>query len=208
MITELVSRDVLSTKVDNLILMGFDFGLTDYPIFDEAYRTTLNNKILSHYKFYEIGFFNTNRFKHELNVRMGEIMERYNMLYRANVRTINPLYDFTRSKEVGFTSLTTSNQTNNSEGQGVYSDTATKALTQEDLDNGTYITSANLDNNQITNNFTGNGSGTTTETDNGVNQELANIVSNFQTKFNDVDEMIINELCDLFAMVYDIEVSE
>lgn len=30
-------------------------GLADYPIFDEAYRNTLNNKIIRHYWMYEIG---------------------------------------------------------------------------------------------------------------------------------------------------------
>ena len=35
----------IKTLLDN----GFDFGLKDYPIFDESYRSTLNQNILNYY---------------------------------------------------------------------------------------------------------------------------------------------------------------
>ena len=34
--------------IKNLIDNEFDFGLTDYPIFNESYRSILNQKILNH----------------------------------------------------------------------------------------------------------------------------------------------------------------
>lgn len=37
-------------------------GLNDYPIFDEAYRNTLNNKIIRHYYTREIGAETVGRF--------------------------------------------------------------------------------------------------------------------------------------------------
>ena len=39
-----------------LIEGNYDLGLKDYPIFDESYREQLNNKIIQHYYFREIGF--------------------------------------------------------------------------------------------------------------------------------------------------------
>ena len=35
----------IKTLIDN----NFDFQMTNYPIFDENYRETLNNNILHHY---------------------------------------------------------------------------------------------------------------------------------------------------------------
>ena len=53
----------LKTYVDNAINEyeksidnNFDFQMTEYPIFDENYRETLNHNILYHYYENEIGF--------------------------------------------------------------------------------------------------------------------------------------------------------
>ena len=35
--------------IKNLMKNNFDFGLNDYPIFDENYRSTLNENILYYY---------------------------------------------------------------------------------------------------------------------------------------------------------------
>ena len=45
-----------TTTIKTLIDNHFDFKMTSYPIFDENYRETLNNNILSHYYMSEIGF--------------------------------------------------------------------------------------------------------------------------------------------------------
>ena len=42
--------------IKNLIDNNFDFQMTNYPIFDENYRETLNNNILYHYYENEILF--------------------------------------------------------------------------------------------------------------------------------------------------------
>ena len=74
------------------------FG-TDYPIFDENYRATLETKILKHYYFREIGLETAALFKHFLRTRMGEIMPYYNQLYRSETLEFNPLYDFTYTRD-------------------------------------------------------------------------------------------------------------
>lgn len=69
--------------IHNLREQEFDFGLNDYPIFDETYREKLNKKILDHYDFYEIGQETPHLFKLFLNRTMNEIMPYYNELYKS-----------------------------------------------------------------------------------------------------------------------------
>lgn len=69
--------------IHNLREQGFDFGLNDYPIFDESYREKLNKKILDHYDFYEIGQETPYLFKLFFNRTMNEIMPYYNELYKS-----------------------------------------------------------------------------------------------------------------------------
>lgn len=69
--------------IHNLREQGFDFGLNDYPIFDENYREKLNKKILDHYDFYEIGQETPYLFKLFLNRTMNEIMPYYNEIYKS-----------------------------------------------------------------------------------------------------------------------------
>lgn len=63
-----------TTTVYDLKKNNFDFGLKDYPIFDESYREVLNEKLLSHYLFHEIGQETPMMFRHYLNCAMNEIM--------------------------------------------------------------------------------------------------------------------------------------
>lgn len=72
----------------------FDFGLNDYPIFNEEYRPILNDAILSYYRFYEIGFKNPIEFRERLRQRMNLIMRyKYNELYKVREKEFNPLYN-------------------------------------------------------------------------------------------------------------------
>ena len=45
--------------IKSLLDNNFDFGLQNYPIFNESYRNILNNNILNHYYENEIGFENS-----------------------------------------------------------------------------------------------------------------------------------------------------
>ena len=60
-----------TTELRYLIQSGFDLGLRNYPIFDENYRSKLNEKILNHYYMREIGFETAGLFKRYLNVKNG-----------------------------------------------------------------------------------------------------------------------------------------
>lgn len=70
-------------QLDEVIDFGYDIGLKDYPIFEEAHRPVLNRRITDHYKFREIGQETPEMFIFSLNRKMREIMPIYNELYRT-----------------------------------------------------------------------------------------------------------------------------
>lgn len=82
-----------TTELRYLIESNFDLGLKDYPIFDESYRQLLNEKIINHYYFREIGMETAELFKRYLNQTMREIMPYYNQLYKSELLEFNPFYN-------------------------------------------------------------------------------------------------------------------
>lgn len=68
----------------------FDF---DFPVYDPAYKTVLETKILKHYYTREIGFETVALWKHWLDMRLNEIMPYYNQLYESCTHEFNPFYD-------------------------------------------------------------------------------------------------------------------
>jgi hypothetical protein len=149
---------------------NFDFGLDDYPIWDEAYRPILNNAILEWYMFREIAFVNPNIWRQRLRNRMDIIMRnKYNALYSAKAKEFNPLYtmelyeDYTHSitntntGEVNYTTTSTNNATSSntskvtsdqdtttdSNGLGLSSQFPSEEMTEDDLTNNLFVDSAN-----------------------------------------------------------------
>lgn len=167
---------------------GFDFGLQDYPIFDEAYRETLNNAILNFYMMHEIGWINPAVFKHFLNTRMDLIMRnKYNALYKAKSIEFNPLYNielhetFTRTVDnennLENNTLTTLNSTgnstdttnsssesnsdNNSSALMLHSNYPSEDMSNGEFENNVYVDSGQRQTNESTNNESSNDSSST-----------------------------------------------
>lgn len=71
-------------------------GLADYPIFNENYREELNNKIIRHYYFREIGLETAELFRWYMRREMFEIMPYYNQLYESEMiaKQMEPLLSF------------------------------------------------------------------------------------------------------------------
>lgn len=77
---------------DPQLRQQLDQALSTYPLYNpgKAYdliptREELNQKLLNHYKYHEIGFETIGRFLDELKITMGEIMPRYNELFKTIV---------------------------------------------------------------------------------------------------------------------------
>lgn len=214
--------------IKNLIDNDFSFSLSDYPIFNESYRTILNNKILNHYYMNEIGFETASLFNFYLSNTMNEIMPYYNELYKAQEKIINNLFDnlniteiFTKNlNELNDQNITnngnsTSNSTSNTNvnNKNLYQDTPQGKISMEDLDNQKWATNANMDKNSSnsTINDTSNTSSNTDLTNNREYEEnytktikgqngMYNIDILFKIKQQllNIDLMIINDLNDLF----------
>lgn len=163
---------IYTIELRKLIENNFDLGLNEYPIFDEKYRQILNQKIINHYYFREIGFETPARFRHYLKTKMAEIMPLYNQYYKSTLLEYNPFYTINKTEEFkqnanattttngwsngNATSNTTNNVNSNSnnsqntagqilhtnENFNVKSDTPGSKITENDLKNNFYASSA------------------------------------------------------------------
>ena len=206
-----------TTTIRNLIDNNFDFGLKNYPIFDEDYREVLNNKILMHYYMDEIGFETAGLFKVYLNNKMNEIMPYYNELYKKQKdlllnfdKTTNLTETFTRDNttNTNTTSNSTSSNTASGTSKNVYQDTPMGSITQQDIDNYDHASSQEFNKNQNTSSIEDNSSltGKATNLENYIRTKTGNngrlygieILKMIKNNYMNIDEMIINELQDLF----------
>ena len=198
----------IKTLIDN----NFDFKMTDYPIFDENYRETLNNNILHHYYENEIGFETAPLFRFYLNQKLNEIMPYYNELYRVQKKLIDDKLllnnvNLTEELKASNTTQTSSVSQSTNKGKNLFQDTPQGNISQQDINaQNVYATNITLNDNSINDNSSANGSGT--------NEYIKTIIGNNGGKFNidilndiknnlmNIDLMIINELYDLFMQIF------
>ncbi|MCU7526195.1 MAG: hypothetical protein HF308_17100 [Ignavibacteria bacterium] len=186
-----------TVQLKTLIDLGYNLFDFDYPIFDPAYKTVLENKIKDWYYFREIGLETPAQFKQFLKAKLNMIMPYYNQLYTAN--EVFKTYDPYKNKNV----TTTDTRTGTSESNGsstakeVYSDTP-----QSELGNSDYATSI------TTNSGDSGGTATTTEEytstiagHDGMKYPT-DILMGLRQSFINIDKMIIEELSDLFMNIY------
>jgi hypothetical protein len=197
-------------RLKNLIDIMPDFGLLEYPIYDEAHRDVLNQKITDHFWNREIGQETPDMFRLALRRKMNEIMPYYNQQYAASAITIDPL------KTMGITGSSTGHGTNTTNGttsQTASSDAKSRAVASETpqtrlAGNEDYATSAqdNVSHTGTTGENTENSShvqDTTGSTTTGgfTGQQSQLIYQHRQTLVN-IDMMIIDELEYLFMQVW------
>ena len=206
-----------TTTIRNLMDNNFDFGLKDYPIFDEEYRELLNNKILMHYYMDEIGFETAGLFKVYLNNKMNEIMPYYNELYKKQKdlllnfdKTTNLTETFTRDNTTDTNTKSNSTSSNTASGtsKNVYQDTPMGSITQQDIDNYDHASNQEFNKNQNTSSIEDNSNltGKATSLENYIRTKTGNngrlygieILKMIKNNYMNIDEMVINELQDLF----------
>lgn len=78
-------------ELGKLIESGYPLSFGNYPIFDEEYRSILEQKVIDHYYFNEIGAETADRFSFYLRRKMREIMPYYNQLYATTLLEFDPL---------------------------------------------------------------------------------------------------------------------
>lgn len=196
------------------ILTGGNIGLDYYPIWDEAYRATLNGKIYDHYYLREIGVETIEVFAYNMRTRMQEIMPFYNELYKTKLDIVDPLRtidlttlnDATMSQTVSASSENDVESTNKSGQRSIQSD-----FPQNMLAGSSDYASAGSDVNGTTSVET-NGN-ETSESDSEGQQHSDTRVTGYQGNQGDIinavraailniDLMIINDLEPMFLQVF------
>lgn len=105
----------------------------DYPIFDTAYKSVLETKILRHYYTREIGLETYGLWKLKLQTKLNEIMPYYNQLYKSELLSFNPLYDTDLTREHTTKKNDTDNTKMNSVSDGKNSNTGSVTNVGESL---------------------------------------------------------------------------
>lgn len=192
--------------IKNLMKNHFDFGLQDYPIFDENYRNTLNENILYYYYEDEIGFETPELFKVYLNRTMNRIMSYYNNLYTAQLNLLDSgIFNNVNLQESSSRNLdTNSRSSSNSKGKGLYQDTPQGQISMTEFDDQHYATNLTLNNNESSDNTTGNSIDTYLRNvrGNNGNRYPIELLNEVRKNLMNIDELIIEELQDLFMGIY------
>lgn len=179
-----------TTELRWVIENGYDLQLNEYPIFDENYRQKLNQKIINHYYFREIGFETVGLFRFYLKQTMNEIMPYYNQLYESALLEIDPLNtinftetltrtktgndtkNFNEDTTVNSNGESNSNSTKNTSFKDVESDTPQGMLSIGNIEGELYASYARISKNEDTTNSTAHQE--TTDTQKRKNDEKIN----------------------------------
>ena len=210
-LTESTGLSGVDSVIEQARSKVFDFA---YPIFDEAYRSVLESKILKHFYTREIGAETVGLWKLWLNARMNEIMPYYNKLYKSELLDFNPLYDVDLTREYNKTNDGTntssgtaqSNSTNKD--NNYYSDTPQGGVgILHDLQ---YLTNATMDEGERTEVGTTSSNSKINNTEEylesvkGKNggKSYAKMLEEYRATFLNIDMQVINELNDLFMNLW------
>lgn len=186
---------------------GFDFGLKNYPIFDESYRNVLNSNILNYYYESEIGVETPALFKKLLNDRMQLIMNKYNVMYKAQsellksdlLGNVNLTETYTGSNE------SESESTGTGKNRRLYQDTPQGKINMSDLDiQEVYATDYTIDQSNTGNTINDESTSSYIKkiTGNNGNMYGIDVYNKYIANFQNVDQLIIDELSNLFMGVF------
>ena len=192
--------------IKNLMKNNFNFGLQDYPIFDENYRETLNNNILYYYFEDEIGFETPELFKIYLNRTMNRIMPYYNNLYMAQKNLLQEgLFNNVKYTESSNRNLNSNaNTSSTSKGKGLFQDTPQGQISMTEFEDQHYATNLTLNNNNDTSSSSGNSTDdyVRTITGNNGNRYPIELLNEVRKNLVNIDDLIIKELENLFMGIF------
>lgn len=191
-----------------------DIGLGDYPIFDEKYRETLNQKIIDHYWNREIGAESIELFRLFLKRKMNEIMPFYNQFYKSQQIKLDPMQTINLKNMTVADVNTLASNTGESE-TASSSDAKSRATAQETphmrlAGDGDYATGIQ-DNVSVTNangeakeksSAESNEKAETLNTVTGFQGHSVELLMAFRESFLNIDIQIITELETLFMLVW------
>ena len=198
-----LSESAGESKVDEIIAKAapivFNF---DWPIFDEAYRLGLEEKILRHYYTREIGEETIGLWKLRMEDRLNLIMPKYNQLYESAKLEFNPFYDVDYTRRGTNSGEGTSSGTTSSTGNNMHSDTPQNGL--ESILSGEYLTDANVSNGESSSSNKNSNKGEFEEIISGKmpGASYSRLLKEYRQTFINIDRMVVDELNDLFMGVW------
>lgn len=213
-----------SNTVDEMIEVARSYIFNfNYPIYDENYRAVLEHKILRHFYTREIGMETFGLWQLKLNDKMNMIMPYYNQLYASTLLEIDPLQDTDITKQFvrknngesdlnnDVTSNDTGNATTTDTEMNKHSDTPQSMLSgldyyseaDDNTRNNTTDTKMNSTSNQTSKN-------TVTNTEDYIETLIGNngkysaseLLNLFRGTFLNIDQQVINELNELFMLLW------
>lgn len=198
-------------------------GLSKYPIFDETYRAKLNDKIIDHFFFREIGFETAAQFAFYMRRTMNEIMPKYNALYRAQLTmdSEHPLSDYVMHRDENWTAHVDDDVATTDESQStgsttdhnrnVFQDTPMSLLSNDgspSIEGLDYATNVTYDDGNGTSLGTRSSEGSSvrdrddvgerTHDEYGNRRSWAALMEEYADKWQNIDMMVIADLEDLF----------
>jgi len=183
-----------------------DYQLSDFLTQDQIDVITeagiwnkdkLASKIVDHYLMEQIGFETMGLFKHKVKITMKEIMEsKLPLIYSASIE-YDPLVnvDFTETME------RTIDSEGNSSGLNVGSDTPQGQISKASILAGDYATGTSASEGEATNNSEENYT-KRVKGNSGVSATAQRMVQQFRDNIRAIDYEIIQELEDLFMIIY------
>lgn len=203
--------------IKNLLDNGFDFGLRNYPIFDENYRNTLNQNILYHYYENEIGLETPELFKFYLNQKLNEIMPYYNILYQKQKSLLNNIENnvnltetFERQTDTNTSTNSTSNSSGTSNNKNLFLDTPQGNTYKGTIDDTDYATNVTFDKNSNSNEISDSSTSSGDANENYIKTIIGNnggkynidLLNDIKNNLMNIDLLIITELGDLFMGLF------
>ena len=191
-----------------------DYELSDYlteeqiEIIDEAgtwSKDKLAKKIVDHYFMREIGQETIGLFQHYAKVTMNEIMEEYLPLIYSSSIEYDPLVNVNYTETFSRTANIDSEGSSTSSGLGVLSDTPQGQISKSAILGGSYASSTNANENEVS---SSSGSDTTenyTKTmkgNSGVSATAQKMVEQYRNNIRAIDREIIEKLEPLFMGLY------
>lgn len=188
-------------RLIDIIEAGFDIGLQDYPIFDEDYRETLNQSIVDHFLLREIGAETPALFIFYLNRRMRENMPKANALYQFYEENKNNLVDEYLRKSTGTDSASSSSTSSNESTAHAYASTNPQ-INMDGRNNEAYYNSGTFNDGSGTADTEGRNSSSYEHIETGRNAGVAAVAAEFDSMFQDVDQIVFEFLEPCFTQLY------
>ena len=183
-------------------------------------RQELNTKILSYYRFREIGFETVGRFLFELETALGEIMVKYNQLFYSADQDFNPIYNVDYNKTLirerdnqdSGTSSASSSDSSNSKQVDSQTPQNQLSISSADIDTVDYADNASWNAGSSSSSSSGSTASTGHENESTIENTKGNfgvvsaqdLILKYRETILNIEQMIIHDprIEELFMLIY------